>query len=772
MKFISTPNTLLPNAIRFDSTYSNSAQYEAITGQLTYSKAEKMNLIFRMLRPFRRASIAALMLLGVITTLASVGASAAQMQAIEFVSSPNGDLEIKMDFDSLPPEPSAYNIERPARISIDLPGVKSGLERKKYNLSHSNAQSVVVLEAADRTRVIVNLLEMSPYDIESDGNSLSVNLGSKSALGVFVADNEKSQISGASANNLAITNVDFQRGELGEGNLVLGLSDDRVDVDVRLDGRMILIEFADTSAAQALARSYDVLDFATPVKGFQVKQVGRDTQILLEPQGEYDYLAYQTDTTYVLSVRPLTQEEVEEKRKAFAFNGEKLSLNFQDIKVRSVLQLIADFTGLNLVTSDSVKGSITLRLQDVPWDQALDLILKTKGLDKRQVGNVLMVAPAAEIAEREFQEIETRKQLVELAPLQTEFIRIRYADAGDIFNLFQNEDGGVSDEEGTGAAGATGSILSPRGRVVVDERTNTIVITDTADKIEEFKYLINNIDIPLRQVLVEARIVIANDSLDEQIGITWGGGTADQGTGDRFGITGSLNSLVSEAGADADERTDIFGAVNGQGSVEFPDANFVDLGVSSNFGTPQSFALGYLADNAFLGLELSAIAAEGRGEVVSQPKLITGDKQEAEIKTGEDIPFVESSASGRSTVKFREAVLSLKVTPSITPDNRLILDLVVKQDSRSADLVFGENNSSVPIIARNEIRTQALVDNGKTIVLGGVFREAELESETKVPLLGDLPLLGRLFKRTTTNSEKNELLIFITPRILSDRVLD
>lgn len=727
----------------------------------------------------RQAVVARVLLVGLALAWAATGANASEISSIEFITAPNGDLQIKMDFDSAPPVPTSYNIEKPARISLDLPGVTSSLDRKKYNLSHINAQSVVVLEAADRTRVIVNLLEMSPYDIEQDGNSISVNLGSSSAQGVFVAESENYETAALTALNdqrLAITNVDFQRGEAGEGNLVLGLSDDRVDVDIRLDGRMILVEFADTNAAQALARSYDVLDFATPVKRFQVKQVGRDAHILLEPQGEYDYLAYQTDTTYVLSVRPLSQEEVEEKRKAFEFAGEKLSLNFQDIKVRSVLQLIADFTSLNLVTSDSVKGSITLRLQDVPWDQALDLILKTKGLDKRQIGNVLMVAPAAEIAEREFQEIETRKQLEELAPLQTEFVRIRYANAGDIFSLFQGGDSEGSDglEGGGGAdsAGATGSILSPRGRVVVDERTNTIVITDTAEKIEEFKYLIANIDVPLRQVLVEARIVIATDSFDEQIGIQWGGGTADQGTGSRLGITGSLNSLVSEVGADLDERTDIFSAVNGNGGLEFPDANFVDLGVSSALGQPQSFALGYLSDNSFLGLELSAIAAEGRGEVVSQPKLITGDKQEAEIKTGEEIPFLETSASGRSTVKFREAVLSLKVTPSITPDNRLILDLVIKQDSRSEDLVFGENNSSVPIILTNEITTQALVDNGKTIVLGGVFRESELEQETKVPILGDLPFLGRLFKRTTMNSEKNELLIFITPRILSDRVLD
>lgn len=709
----------------------------------------------------------------ILVVLCSIGANAAEMQAIDFISSPSGELQIKMDFDGTPPQPTSYNIEKPARISLDLPGVTSGLERKKYNLSHVNAQSVVVLEAGDRTRVVINLLEMSPYDIDVSGSSVLLNLGNSAAQGVFVAEAESFEseaVKSINRSGLTVTNVDFQRGESGEGNLVLGLSDDRVDVDIRLDGRKILVEFADTDAAEALARSYDVIDFATPVKRFQVKQNGRDTQILVEPQGEYDYLAYQTDTTYVLSVRPLTREEVEEKRKAFAFTGEKLSLNFQDIKVRSVLQLIADFTGLNLVTSDSVTGSITLRLQEVPWDQALDLILKTKGLDKRQIGNVLMVAPAAEIAEREFQEIETRKQLEELAPLQTEFIRIRYADAGDIFNLFQGDEEDAGEDSGADTAGA-GGILSPRGRVVVDERTNTIVITDTAEKIEEFKYLISNIDVPLRQVLVEARIVIATDNFDEQIGITWGGGTADQGGGDRLGITGSLNSLTSEAGADDDERTDIFGFANGTGSIEFPDANFVDLGVAAA-ENPQSFAIGYITDNSFLGLELSALAAEGRGEVVSQPKLITGDKQQAEIKTGEDIPFVESSASGRSTVSFREAVLSLNVTPSITPDNRLILDLIITQDSRSEDVVFGEFNSEVPIIQRNEIRTQALVDNGKTIVLGGVYSESELYAERKVPFLGDLPILGRLFKNTSIDHAKTELLIFITPRILSDRVLD
>lgn len=716
----------------------------------------------------------ALALLGLFTMLVtSVHASAAQLQDISFNSVPGGKFQIKMEFDDVPPKPAAYNIERPARIALDLPGVTSALEQKKFSLSYGNAQSVIVLEAQDRTRVVVNLVELSPYTMTIEGNTLLVEIGNSgildpykaadAAIGQQVLDDKVKLSTG-------IAHVDFQRGEAGEGNVVVELTDDNVDVDVRFEGSKIRIEFSDTGVPANLQRHFDVVDFATPVTDFKVEQSGSNVNIDITPSGDYDYLAYQTDNVYVLSVRPLSNDEIEEQKRAFAYVGEKLSLNFQDIKVRSVLQLIADFTELNLVTSDSVGGSITLRLQDVPWDQALDLILKTKGLDKRQIGNVLMVAPAAEIAERERQEIETTKQLQELSPLQTEFIRIRYANARELFKLFDN--GNDEGDEDSGA-GSTGSILSPRGRVVVDERTNALLITDTSDKIEEFRRLIKNIDVPLRQVLVEARIVVATDSFDEQIGVQWGGGTADQGTGSRFGVAGSVDSLLNPAGAeDPADLTSIFDVVNGNGSLQFPDANFVDLGISDTIGQAQSLAVGFISDNFILNAELSAIAADGRGEVVSQPKVITGDKQEAEIKTGEEIPYVESSASGRSTVKFREAVLSLKVTPSITPDNRLILDLVIKQDSRSEDFVFGENDSQVPIILKNEISTQALVDNGKTIVLGGVFREAELYQETKVPLLGDIPILGRLFKRTIIGNEKNELLIFITPRILTDRVLD
>ena len=379
-----------------------------------------------------------------IAVLFSASLYAAELQDISFNSVPGGKFQIKMEFDETPPEPTAYNIEKPARIAIDLPGVQSALAQKKYTLSYGNAQSVVVLETQDRTRVVINLVELSPYITTIDGNSLLIEVGNAEVLDPY--KNAEPAIGQQVLENndytVGVTHIDFQRGESGEGNVVIELSDDQVEVDVRFEGQKIRIELSDASVPSQLQRHYDVTDFATPVSAFDVEQEGSNASIMIEPQGEYDYLAYQTDNVYVLSVRPLTSQEVEEQKRAFSYVGEKLSLNFQNIKLRSVLQLIADFTELNLVTSDSVDGSITLRLQDVPWDQALELILKTKGLDKRQVGNVLMVAPAAEIAERERQEIETIKQLQELAPLQTEFIRIRYASARELFKLFDNDDAG------------------------------------------------------------------------------------------------------------------------------------------------------------------------------------------------------------------------------------------------------------------------------------------------------------------------------------------
>lgn len=682
------------------------------------------------------------------------------MTGMDFSSLPGGKVEIRMDFNGTPPEPKGYTIEKPARIALDLNDVVSQVSQKKHTLDLGNAQSVVVLEAAGRTRVIVNLVELTQYSTRVENNSLYLTVGNDGVRD-YLKETKLELETKATSNVSAISNVDFRRGEAGEGKVFIELSNPKIDVDARVEGNVIKLSFINTELPANLARRYDVSDFATPVQSVDASYADGVATIVLKPTGQYDYLAYQTDNLYVVSVKPLTAEEVEAKKKEFAYVGDKLSLNFQDIDVRSVLQLIADFTDLNLVASDTVSGKITLRLQNVPWDQALDLILKTKGLDKRQEGNVLMVAPAAEIAERERQEIESSKQMQELAPLQSEFIRIRYAKAKDLFTLFEGDgadSGASSSPEGKdGSSVSTGSILSPRGSVIVDERTNSLLVTETAQKLEELRRLVKLIDVPVRQVLVEARIVIAESEATEKLGIKWGGmdfKTNDAGDLDGRVLTGNQNALVD--------------LVNGD-DIEIGDTLAVDLGVPDQGTT--SFMLGYVDDNRLLTLELDALEANGDGEVVSQPKVITGDKQQATIKSGTEVPYLESSSNGRTTVSYKEAVLKLDVTPNITPDDRIIMDLIINQDSVGG-FIQGEQGSQIPTIDTTQLVTQVLVGNGETVVLGGVFRTEDVESVTKTPFLGDIPYLGRLFRSTTKRTVKTETLIFITPRILADTLVE
>jgi type IV pilus assembly protein PilQ len=697
-------------------------------------------------------------------------AAAVEMNSIDFNSLPGGRFEIRMGFDSRPPEPQGFTIERPARIALDLQGVSSSLEQKSHSLGFDNAQEVKVLTAGGRTRVIIELVDLVPYDTSIEGNELVVAVGSggsrdfiketPTALTRYAAPSGAPAPAGATA----ITDFEFERGDEGEGRIVLSLSDSNADMDVSLEGNTIRLNFFDTTVPENLMRRYDVTDFATPVSFVDVKTVGQRVDIDIRASGEYDYLAYQADNTYVVSVKPLTPEEIELKEQEFQFVGESLSLNFQDIEVRAVLQLIADFTDLNLVASDTVTGRITLRLQNVPWDQALDLILKTKGLDKRQVGNVLMVAPAAEIAEREKQELETNKQLEELAPLQTEFIRVLYADARELFELFNNQGG--TRGAGTGAAGvATGqaqfggnqggfrqpSILSPRGQVIVDERTNSLLVTETADKLDEFRRLIALIDVPVRQVLIEARIVVANTDFAREIGIQWGAAARRLVNGDALDLGGSLATIESLEGS-------------GVTSAGFPEGLMVDQPVAN---ATSSFALGFTTDDFLLRAELSALESSGRGEIVSQTKVITGDKQQATIQQGTQIPYQEATSSGATNIAFEDAVLKLDVTPYITPDDRIIMELAINQDSVGELTVTG-----VPTIDTTELRTEVLVSNGETIVLGGVFQTQEVFAESKTPFLGDLPFVGRLFRRDTVDESKVETLIFITPKILTDKILD
>ena len=698
--------------------------------------------MFNVGNKYKKASA---IVLGVVLLPLS-NAYSAVLQGINFAELPGERFEVRLQFDELPAEPNGYTIEKPARIILDFAGVENALTEKKYPLSFANARSAVVLSGGDRTRLVVNMSELDPYTTSVEGNTVVLEVGVQNGGVVSRPKNTSIANSASAASTVSsssmINNVDFRRGVDGEGKIIIGLSDPSVDVDVEQKGSKILVAFSGVNLPENLKRNLDVIDFATPVS--MIKTSTDDSRVVFEVQtiAEYDYLAYQADNEYVISIKPMTDKELEERKARFEFAGEKLSLNFQNIEVRSVLQLIADFTELNLVASDTVTGSITLRLDNVPWDQALDLVLKTKGLDKRQIGNVLMVAPAAEIAERERQELETQKQLRELAPLQTEFIRIRYASASSFYTLFNINESGTSDSDGSSP-----SILSERGSVIIDDRTNSIILTETADKISEFLSLIEKIDVPIRQVMIEARIVTADTNFRKELGVRMSGNYLNTDlNGNRQQVTGTLDGTGTDA-------------------PSFEESSFVDLGLAATAG---NFAWSILKDNFLLGVELQALQDSGFGEVISQPKVITGDKQKAYIQSGQEIAYQEASSSGATTTAFKEAVLQLEVTPQITPDNNIILDLLINQDSiASIDAVSG-----VPILNVTELGTQVLVSDGQTIVLGGIFKNEQQEGVLKVPFLGDIPYLGALFRQKTKSVDKSELLIFITPRILTDGLVE
>jgi type IV pilus assembly protein PilQ len=700
--------------------------------------------------------------------LQSITIQAATIEDISFAALPNEQFEIKLGFDGEAVEPKGYTVESPARIVLDFEGTESALAEKKYALSFDNGESAVVLSAGGRTRMIVNLKTPVPYEVAVSGGSLTLLVGNKASVGT-AGESSGSQVSSSGASSTGtiairqtentVEDVDFSRGEAGQGIVSIALANAATPIDVSREGSSVVLSFYHTALPEALDRKLDVIDFATPIKTIDSSSNGATTRVVIETVGEYDYLAYQADGQYVVSVQPLTKEALAEQRSKFEFTGEKLSLNFQDIEVRSVLQLIADFTGLNLVASDTVTGSITLRLENVPWDQALEIVLKSKGLDKRQQGNVLMVAPAVEIAEQERLQVEANKQLIELAPLVTDFVRVRYADARELFDLFDVDEGG-SGGGGSNDENATSSILSERGTAIVDERTNTIVLTDVQEKIEEFRRLVQELDIPIRQVEIDARIIVATTDFRKEIGMRWGiAGLRDRGD-TLYTFAGNRNAQQNPDG--------VIDAFGGGGDMTLDDTLAVDLGAAERFG---SLSLGLLKDNTFIDWELSAMESDGFGEIISQPKVLTGDKQEAIIKSGTEIPYETGTSSGETDLEFREAVLQLKVTPQITPDNRVIMDLHITQD-QVGEIVPTSEGGSEPTIDVTEVMTQALVGDGQTLVLGGIFQMEEIKAVDKVPVLGDIPFVGRLFRNNFNDRSKREILIFVTPRIIKDSLLD
>ncbi|WP_049340783.1 type IV pilus secretin PilQ [Stutzerimonas stutzeri] len=689
------------------------------------------------------------------TTLSRLGVSllaafispallAANLNALDVAALPGDRVELKLAFDEPVASPRGYTLDQPARIALDLPGVSNNLGAKNRELGVGNARSVTVVEAQGRTRLIVNLTALVPYSTRVDGNNLFVVLGEGSgttspaaASAAVTAPIAKPAPVKPMAAGKAIDNIDFRRGEDGAGNVVITLSDPSVGSTIEEQGGKIRVVFAKAELPEALRVRLDVQDFATPVKFVDSTAQAGGASIAIEPTGRYDYLAYQTDNKLTISVKPLTEEEAD-KRKTdrFAYSGEKLSLNFQDIDVRSVLQLIADFTDLNLVASDTVSGNITLRLQNVPWDQALDLVLKTKGLDKRQVGNVLLVAPADEIAARERQELESQRQIAELAPLRREVVQVNYAKAADIARLFQSvtNNGGVAEE---------------RGSIAVDDRTNNIIAYQTQERLDELRRIVAQLDIPVRQVMIEARIVEANVDYDKSLGVRWGG---NLGAGNKWSAWGKNGNLDIEDGEDGGQQ------------ITWPmNTPFVDMGA---VGSTSGIGLGFVTDNAILDLQLSAMEKTGNGEVVSQPKVVTADKETAKILKGSEVPYQEASSSGATSTSFKEAALSLEVTPQITPDNRIIMEVKVTKDEPDFSQAA---TTGVPAIRKNEVNAKVLVTDGETIVIGGVFSNTQSKSVDKVPFLGDLPYLGRLFRRDLVQDRKSELLVFITPRIMNNQ---
>lgn len=667
---------------------------------------------------------------------------AAELKDIRFASLPGDVTEIELEFDGTPPEVKGYTIEKPARISLDLMGAGSALKAKKHQIGTGNARSAMILPTKDRTRLVVNLVTLVDYSTRVNGNTLVLSVGSTGASERFSDRADSLAVdSPVSKNEMKVVNVDFRRGELGDGQVQVMLSDDRAAANVRREGGKIIAELENVRLPDALQRRLDVTDFATPVRYVDAKYEDGKTILTIDPVvDDIEYLAYQTDKLLSINVSELPDEAVEERKKQFPFTGEKLSLNFQNIEVRAVLQLIADFTGLNLVASDTVQGSITLRLQNVPWDQALDLVLKTKALGKRQMGSVLLIAPAEEIAAREKIELEAVKQVEELAPLITEYMQLNYAKAADLAVLLTSEEG----------------LLSARGTAVVDERTNTLLMKDTASNLERVREALVLLDVPVRQVLIEARIVVANTNVGEEIGVQWGGASY-KNNGDNFQTAGGSTQTVTEANQILFDRAS---SGSSDQAISFPQANIVDFGVTNPAAT--SLALGYQTADYLLNLELAAIETDGNAEIVSQPRVITSDGQTAIIESGTEIPYREASSSGATSVSFRSAVLKLEVTPQITPDDRIIMDLIINQDS------VGENTLAGPAIDTNAVETQVLVDNGETVVLGGIFRSEEIKTINKTPFLGDLPLIGALFRYTNFSEEKSELLVFITPRLVKD----
>ena len=707
-----------------------------------------MNLIkpITMITRFFKYSLTGLCLLSFVPG----NAIARELVGLDYSVMTGNTIQLVFTFNEPAIEPRTFTIDEPARIALDFADTENKLQQRNFQVGIGNIQSIISAASKNRTRVVLNLTQKTDYVASVSGNQMTLTLAGSARESVSAAVTATAEASTASITTTSpgiakgITNIDFKRGTNGEGRIIVDLTSTSISTDVWREHNVVYVEFVGAELPEELQRRMDVGDFATPISHIDTIQDGSNIRMSIASNGaDFDHLAYQTDRIYTIEVAPITKEEEEKRKKTkFGYTGERLSLNFQDIEVRSVLQLLADFTGLNLVVSDSVEGNLTLRLKNVPWDQAMDIILKTKGLAQRRAGNVILIAPTDEIAAREKLELESRKQVEELERLRTEFIRVNYAKAQDMANLLKQEDN---------------SILSTRGAVSVDERTNTLLIKDTNVSLVNVRQLLAELDVPIRQVLIESRVVIANDDFSKELGVRFGVSRDSQGTlqaGDTAIASGSLDGITQLWNDDTFNSLD---GLNVNLPVQNPAGSF-------------ALALAKLPLGTLLEMELSAAQIEGRGEVVSSPRVITADSHTARIEQGVEIPFLELD-DGKATLKFRKAVLSLEVTPQITPDDRVIMDLDVHKDSVGELVAFGAGLAA-PSIDTREVQSQLLVDNGQTVVLGGIYETVQSTQVTRVPFFSDIPIIGNLFKSTNTIDDRSELLIFVTPKILQGANLD
>ncbi len=683
-----------------------------------------------------------------------------RLESIDAAALGGNSVQLTLRMSEAAPTPLTFTVDNPARIALDLPNTAVSMSSRRVDVKQGVVDTVNVAEANGRTRVVLNVDNLVPYETEVKGNTIVVTIGAGASRAAAAGGGEPSTAMATAAPSTrapraaggasSVQNIDFRRGSDGSARVIVELSDPKTQADLRQEGGRIVVNFAKAALPESLMQRLDVTDFATPVSTVDALRVADGTRLVIAASGDYEQLAYQSENVYTIEIKPVVKlpPELQDQRE---YTGERLTLNFQDIETRAVLQLLADTSGQNMVISDSVGGNVTLRLQNVPWDQALDIVMRTKGLDVRREGNVMYIAPAAEIAARERELLSARAEAQELAPLRTEYLQVNYAKASDLAALIKS--------------GANNSLLSERGSVAIDERTNTLLLQDTSERLADIRRLVSTLDIPVRQVMIEARIVIVNDDFSRELGVRFGATAAfDHGGSDGGGIIGANNFVTED-----DEYVLTRGSPDPRGTPGFvqgdPDSRYmVNLPVANPAGR---IAATLLDSDYIVDLELSAAQAEGRGEIISSPRLITANQREATIEQGVEIPYQESSSSGATTTQFKKAVLSLKVTPQITPDNRVILDLTVAKDS-VGQLVASATGGFVPSIDTREIVTQVLVNDGQTVVLGGILETERREAENKVPVLGDVPVLGRLFKSTSTRDNKDELLIFVTPRILRE----